>query len=366
MGGEQGRAAERENTMKFVTQDYYQILNVSPEANGEDVKRAYRAVSQSFRPDSMAVHSLYSPEETEAISSKIDEAFQILSQPEPAANYRRYQRNGRSGMSVPRSPEVFFDEIHELDERSPIEALAAAVGTHEETPDLEEDTMDHEDGDFELSEGLPTHTESPIQHEESSAELLLSSLEEVQRPPAPTAQPQRGASPSSAWTPARTPKRSSQTSTPVRPASNDPRITAPSLKPVSPPISQAQHGSAARDLGLEAIANPFARPTTSPSAVQQRDFVALPIEELEAIEVDTQGINGLYLRRVREALGLDLFYIAAHTKIGRSMLGFIETDDADELPAQVYLKGYLLHISRLLKLPEAHTTQRYLSNLERR
>ena len=65
--------------MKFVTQDYYQILNVSPEASGEEVKRAYRTVRQSFRPDSMAVHSLYSQEETETISAKIDEAFQILS-----------------------------------------------------------------------------------------------------------------------------------------------------------------------------------------------------------------------------------------------------------------------------------------------
>ena len=87
--------------MKFVTQDYYQILNVSPEANGEEVKRAYRTVRQSFRPDSMAVHSLYSPEETGAISAKIDEAFQILSQPEQAANYRRYRNNGRSGMEIP-------------------------------------------------------------------------------------------------------------------------------------------------------------------------------------------------------------------------------------------------------------------------
>jgi len=349
--------------MKFVTQDYYQILNVSPEASGEDVKRAYRSVRQSFRPDSMAVHSLYSPEETEAISAKIDEAFQILSQPEKAASYRRYQSNGRGGMSIPRSPEVFFDEIHELDERSPIEALAAAVGTNKETADFEEDSMDHECIDFELSEETESPSDSAMQSEPPSEELLLSSLEEVQLPPAaprpPAVPPHSSASTGSAWTPARPPHRAGQTS-------GESRVTSPGLRPVSSPLAHSQDGSAARNLGVEATANPFARPTTSPSAVQQRDFEALPVEELEAIEVDTQGINGLYLRRVREALGLDLFYIAAHTKIGRSMLGFIETDDADELPAEVYLKGYLLHISRLLKLPEAHTTTRYLSNLKRR
>jgi len=129
-------------------------------------------------------------------------------------------------------------------------------------------------------------------------------------------------------------------------------------------MSGSSHSSAARELSAEAIANPFARPTNNPSRIHQQEFEALPTEELEAIEVDTQGINGMYLRKVREALGVDLFYIAAQTKIGRSMLGFIETDDANELPAKVYLKGYLLHIARLLKLPEAHTTERYLSNLE--
>ena len=95
-------------------------------------------------------------------------------------------------------------------------------------------------------------------------------------------------------------------------------------------MSGTLHSSAARELSAEAVANPFARPINTPSTIHQREFEALAAEELEAIEVDTQGINGMYLRKVREALGMDLLYIAAQTKIGRSMLGFIETDDANE------------------------------------
>ena len=114
--------------MKFVTRDYYEILNVAPGASSEDVKRAYRVVRQSFKPGSMAIHSLYSAEETEAISSKIDEAFRILSHPETARRYDKYHHSGRAGSSIPRDPETFFDAVHELDAPSPIAELAQQVG----------------------------------------------------------------------------------------------------------------------------------------------------------------------------------------------------------------------------------------------
>jgi flagellar biosynthesis protein FlhG len=124
--------------------------------------------------------------------------------------------------------------------------------------------------------------------------------------------------------------------------------------------------SAARNLspGTEASSSP--RTGIASRTVISRQYDALPGAELEAIEVDCQGINGAYLRKVRVALDLDLFYIAAHTKIGRAMLGYIEDDCVDELPARVYLKGYLCHIARLLKLPESHTAAHYLQSLEGR
>jgi hypothetical protein len=121
--------------MKFLTQDYYEILDVAPGADNEAVKRAYRLVRRSFRPDSMAIHSLYSAEETEAIGAKIDEAFHILSRPESAGRYAKYHRTGREGMSIPRRPKDFFDQVHQLDAATPIEALARAVGAEEEVTD---------------------------------------------------------------------------------------------------------------------------------------------------------------------------------------------------------------------------------------
>jgi len=121
--------------MKFLTQDYYEILDLEPGADNEAVKRAYRLVRRSFRPDSMAIHSLYSTDETEAIGAKIDEAFRILSRPESAGRYAKYHRTARPGMPIPRRPEEFFDQVHQLDSATPIEALARAVGSDDEVTD---------------------------------------------------------------------------------------------------------------------------------------------------------------------------------------------------------------------------------------
>ena len=354
--------------MKFVTQDYYQILNVAPEASGEEVKRAYSSVRKTFRPDSMAVHSLYSPEETEAISAKIEEAFQILSHPEQATSYRRYHHNGCNGMSIARNPEVFFDEVHQLDAHSSIESLALAVGDRKSTSGLEEETLDHEDAEHERGKAPELPVSSQGLQKEPTAELFLSGLQELEQPPAPTRTapiPPRLNSASPSWTPSRLPERTGQRRSFTSSPSGNIGVTAPSLRAVSPPgMSLSSQDSTARDLSSETAANPFARPSTNPAASKRLNLEPLPAEELEAIEVDTQGINGSYLRKVREALGLDLLYIADRTKIGRSTLSFIESDQANDLPARVYLKGYLLHIARILRLPEAHTAQRYLSNLE--
>lgn len=125
--------------MKFVTQDYYEIIGVAPGASSEEVGRAFRLTKQSFRPDSMAIHSLYSAEETEAIGAKIDEAFRVLSEPEAARRYAKYHRSGRAGTNVPRDPDVFFDIVHDMDGRSAIEELAEHVGRsqHERSIALE-------------------------------------------------------------------------------------------------------------------------------------------------------------------------------------------------------------------------------------
>ena len=62
--------------------DYYSILNISPNATKQDIKRAYRTLAKKFHPDSSNTS-----EETEELFKEINEAYKILSNPEKKKEY---------------------------------------------------------------------------------------------------------------------------------------------------------------------------------------------------------------------------------------------------------------------------------------
>ena len=79
----------------------------------------------------------------------------------------------------------------------------------------------------------------------------------------------------------------------------------------------------------------------------------------------TEEASGEFLRRAREALGLDLSTISEETKIGCSMLEYIETERLDRLPAPVYLRNFTLQIARCLGLDEEKVSRTYLARIRR-
>ena len=79
----------------------------------------------------------------------------------------------------------------------------------------------------------------------------------------------------------------------------------------------------------------------------------------------TEEATGEFLRRAREALGVDLATISGETKIGCSMLEYIENERLDRLPAPVYLKNFTLQIARCLGLDEEKVARTYLARIRR-
>lgn len=387
--------------MKFVTQDYYEILNVAPAASNEDIKRAYRLVRQSFRPDSMAIHSLYSAEETESIASKIDEAFRILSNPESARRYEKYHRSGSVGRTVPRDPDQFFDQVHALDEPSPIELLAHRLGRKRQVAE-EAPPVQHEVAPAPAPEPVPVIEPAAMAMPEpesmrvepkevvASVELMLDSLEElpaVGQTWAPV-QPQVAAHhdvPEPAPTPTWNAGMPSMLSAagPKLSSVRGRGLDAPQLQPrmdvttrelpgaqVPPQQPQQQQPTLARIQPVQVSAakaydedrpRRWHRETVRTRAVGPLSLNSLGPDVLEAFEMDCGGINGEYLRQVRRELDVSLQDIATRTKIGLSMLRYIEDDRIEDLPAKVYLKGYLSQMCRLLKLPVPETPDRYLT-----
>ncbi len=68
--------------------DYYEVLGVSRDASYEEIKRSYRRLAKLYHPDTNP-----SPDADEKFK-EINEAYEVLSNPEKRANYDRYGSAG--------------------------------------------------------------------------------------------------------------------------------------------------------------------------------------------------------------------------------------------------------------------------------
>jgi hypothetical protein len=58
--------------------NYYELLEVSPKATSQEIHKAYERVRRVYEPNSMALYSLFSPDETSAITQRIEDAYRTL------------------------------------------------------------------------------------------------------------------------------------------------------------------------------------------------------------------------------------------------------------------------------------------------
>lgn len=85
------------------TPTYYSILGVAPDADGQVIRAAYKAKMIKYHPDRYQGD----PAQAEAISKSLNEAFDVLDDPEQRARYdRSIGVSGGSGYTfvVRRSP----------------------------------------------------------------------------------------------------------------------------------------------------------------------------------------------------------------------------------------------------------------------
>ena len=89
--------------------DYYSILGIGKDASGDEVKKALRHLARKFHPDVNP-----GDKSAEGKFKEINEAFQVLSEPEKRAAYDQYGDAGLEGMGFdPRQAGGFasFDDI---------------------------------------------------------------------------------------------------------------------------------------------------------------------------------------------------------------------------------------------------------------
>jgi len=347
--------------VKFVSQSYYEILDVDPSASEEQVKRSYRMVRRSFEPDSMAIYSLYSPEETEAIGAKIDEAFGILTNRDRRRTYDKFLRTGEHSARPATDPGTFFDQVHDIGELVPLEEFVEdsihtgapasdgyAVVSAEVQVEVEDDAVD-----IDTAEGIelfePPSPKPGLRYEEAppSVEVEVAAMveEPIESAEATLEAVVDGPDPSEDTLGLPFQARSSAESA---------SYTAPNT---------SEESSAASSPRLRAWTRKYA----DRRRIHTDSLKLMPLTE-EALthlrKAPKKGISGRALKRIREQRGVELPLISELTKISIMYLRFIEQDCYENLPAPIYLKGFVDQYARVLDLP-GEVVDQYMSHYKR-
>lgn len=73
--------------------NYYELLEVSPTANSQEIHRAYERVRRVYDPNSIALYSLFSAEDMTSINKRIEEAYRTLLYDSHRRKYDEQLRN---------------------------------------------------------------------------------------------------------------------------------------------------------------------------------------------------------------------------------------------------------------------------------
>ncbi|MDI1434853.1 helix-turn-helix domain-containing protein [Polyangium sorediatum] len=103
-------------------------------------------------------------------------------------------------------------------------------------------------------------------------------------------------------------------------------------------------------------------PQRSSNAAQMAELAMLQAELAREINAETQ-FTGALLRKVRESQGIEITEIAQRTKINVAHLNAIENESFGDLPALVYVQGFVQQVAKHLKLDPAQVAKTYSRRL---
>jgi len=96
--------------------NYYELLEVSPTASSQDIHKAYERVRRVYEPNSIALYSLFTPEETAAMHQRIEEAYRTLIYED---NRKKYDASLRSRNELPEAPPSRPAPVYQAPTRQP-------------------------------------------------------------------------------------------------------------------------------------------------------------------------------------------------------------------------------------------------------
>jgi DnaJ-class molecular chaperone len=101
-------------------------------------------------------------------------------------------------------------------------------------------------------------------------------------------------------------------------------------------------------------------PETPESPMEKKTY--LPFSEI-SIDLGEGPYRGKMLKQIRERMGVELKTISMETRIPVKILERIEEENSEQLPAQVYLKGFLRGYARCLGLDSEKVVEDYFNSV---
>jgi hypothetical protein len=294
-------------------QNYYELLEVPRDATVAEIDRAYDRARAYYGAGSTAVYSLVSTDEVKLVQDRIDEAYLVLADEKARAEYDA------------RTPPAPDERPLHREVRLAREREAQRQSTPGPMRSVTVQEVEQQEATARGDKPEPKAEVKPEPRPEPKAEVKPEPAAEV-LPPEPIAAPAPAAS------------------EPAIPVVASAEVAAPRVAAPEPAVVPAP---------------PAAKPAPAPEPPAPAAGGARQKPELAADAVFT----GEFLRRLREGQGLTLQEMADHTKIGKSHLDNIEADRHAALPAQVYLRGFLMSYARELRLDPLRVSKSYLEQM---
>jgi flagellar biosynthesis protein FlhG len=87
-------------------QTYYEILEVSPAATVKEIQKAYEHAKETFHVDSLAIYSLFTEQEINAVQVVIEEAYRVLTDETLRKRYDQSHLQMPGGPKWEKPPEI--------------------------------------------------------------------------------------------------------------------------------------------------------------------------------------------------------------------------------------------------------------------
>ncbi len=289
----------------FREQNFYELLDITPHASQQEIEVSYQQARRVYSSDSVATYALFQPEELNLIRRRIEEAFRVLNNPERRALYDREILQHEPGWVKTQDAES-GDAIAAV---SPAPVVLAEASGEAASETLLPEVQSF-DAPFVNTQPIELAPEASIVHQ-PSADPSMS----AQGSPSPTVE--------------------TISTTMAFPASSSPSSSA--RPPSAPPASSTP-------------------PACAPAAASHP-----PMPEIN----EQTEFTGSLLAQVRQARGLTLERISDITKINIFYLRAFENEKYADLPADVYVRGYLRQVTNLLGLDSQKVVPSYLARMKK-